>query len=75
MEYGSSREERLNVIEMRCLRSRCRVMSIYQVRNVEVRRRSGVTRVEWSRRAECVEVVWTHGENGGGLFGEEYNRI
>ena len=25
----------------------------------------------WSSRAECVEVVWTHGENGGGPVGEE----
>ena len=23
-------------------------------------------RIGWSSRAECVEVVWTHGENGGG---------
>ena len=28
-----------------------------------------------SRRAECVEVVWTHGENGGGPVGEENSRI
>ena len=31
-------------------------------------------RVCWSSRAECVEVVWTHGENGGGPVGEKNSR-
>ena len=44
MEYDSSREEEINVIEMMFLRSMCRVMHIDQVRNEVVRRRTSVTR-------------------------------
>ena len=32
-------------------------------------------RVSWLSRAECVEVVWKHRENGGGQVGEENSRI
>ena len=31
-------------------------------------------RIGWSSTAVCVEVVWTHGENGG-LIGEEISRF
>ena len=34
-----------------------------------------VLRVGWSSKTECVEVVLTHGENGGGPVGEENNRM
>ncbi len=44
-------ERRLNVIEMRCLRSMCGVTQMDRVRNDEVRRRSGVVR----ELAECAE--------------------
>ena len=37
------------------------VMCRDRVRNEEVRKKTGVMiRVGWSRRVECVEVVWTH---------------
>ena len=32
-------------------------------------------RVVWLSRAECVEVVWTHGENGEGPAGVDNSRI
>ena len=44
------------------------------VRKEEVRRRAGVMK-SWLSRAECVEVVWTHGENGGEPVGEQNFRI
>ena len=45
-----------------------------QVRNEVVQRRISVMG-ELAGRAECVEVVWTSGENGGGLVGEKNRRI
>ena len=29
----------------------------------------------WWSRVVCVEVVWTYGKNGGGVIGEENNKI
>ena len=40
-----------------------------------MQRRTGVTRVGWSNRVECVEVAWIHGENGGGPVCEGNSRI
>ena len=37
--------------------------------------RTGVTKVGWSTRVKCVEVIWTHGEDGGRAVGEEISRI
>ena len=69
-----SKKKRLNLMEMRCLKSMCRVKCMNQVRNKEVQRRTGVMRVGWLSRAGCVEVVWTHGENGG-VVGDENSKI
>ena len=44
-------KKRLNVMEMRYLRS------MYCMRNEEVRRRTGVKRIGWWNRAVCVEMV------------------
>ena len=52
MEYGSSREE-IKCNGVRCLRSMCKLMHMNEVRNEEVQRRTGVTRVGWSSRAMC----------------------
>ena len=50
-------EKILNVIEIPCLRSICEVMCMDRVRNEEVHRKTGVTRVGSLTRAECVEMV------------------
>ncbi len=39
---GAAERKRLNVMEMRCLRSMCRVTRMDQMRNEEVRRRTSV---------------------------------
>ena len=36
-----------------------------KVWNGEVQRKTDITRVGWSSRAVCTEVVRTYGENGG----------
>ena len=45
------------------------------VRNEEMQRKIGDMRVDWLSRAGCVEVVWTHVENGRGPVGEKNSRI
>ena len=69
-----AKKKRLNVM-MKCLRSVCGVTLMNQERNEEVRRRTDVTRIGWSSRAVCVEVVWTHGVDGGRPVGKENNMI
>ncbi len=41
---GAEERKRLNVMEMRCLRSMCGVARMDRVRNEEVRRRTGVVK-------------------------------
>ncbi len=41
---GAVERKKLNVMEMRCLRSLCGVTRMDQVRNEEVRRRTGVVK-------------------------------
>ena len=48
-------------------------MCMDRERNEKIRRRTGVTRVGWSTRAEFIEVVWTYEENGGQV--DENSRI
>ena len=67
-------KKRLNVMEMKCLRSVCGVTRMNRVRN-EVRRRTGVTKELGGRAEQCVEVTWTHLENGRGPVGEKNSRI
>ena len=57
-------KKRLKAMEMRRLRSICGVTHMNRVRNKEVQRKTGVTRVGWSS-----------GENGGESVGEEKGRI
>ena len=52
---------------------KCGVTHLDQVRNEAVQR-TGVTRVGWTSRAVCVEVVWTCGDKEG-LVAEENSRI
>ena len=59
-------------IEMKSLRNMCRVMCMDRMRNEEVRRRTGVTRVTGPAE-QCVEAVWTHGMDT--LVGEDNSKI
>ena len=54
---GQRERKRLNVVEMRCLRSMCGVTRRDRIRNEEVRRRTGVTR-ELSGRADQSVLRW-----------------
>ena len=54
---GVAERRRLNVLEMRCLRSMCGVTRMDRVRNVEVRRRTGVAR-DLAGRAEQSVLRW-----------------
>ena len=54
---GVLERKRLNVMEMRCLRSMCGVTRMDRVRNEEVRRRTGVLQ-EMSARAEQRVLQW-----------------
>ena len=51
---GVADKKRLNVMEMRCLRSMCGVTRMDRVRNEEVRRRTGVVRDLAGRAEQCV---------------------
>ena len=50
-------KKRLDVMEMRCLRSMCRVTRWDRLRNEEIRRRTGVL-LERSKRAEQKGLRW-----------------
>ncbi len=58
---GAAERRRLNVMEMRCLRSICLVTRMDRVRNEEVRRRTGVVNelaervLRWFGHVERVE--------------------
>ena len=54
---GAAERRKLNVGEMRCLRSMCGVTWVDRVRNEEVRRRTGVTR-QLADRAEQGVLRW-----------------
>ncbi len=62
---GAAESKRLNVMEMRCLRSMCGVTRMDRVRNDDVRRRTGVVK-KLAERAEqgvlrwsgFVEIIW-----------------
>ena len=46
-------------MEMRCLRSMCKVIRMGRVSNEEAQRRTSVTRQLAGRAEQCFEVVWT----------------
>ncbi len=54
---GAVERNRLDVMEMRCLRSMCGVTRMDQVRNEEVRRRTGIVK-ELAERAEQGVLRW-----------------
>ena len=55
---------RLDVFEIRCLRTMVRVMRMDRVRNEDVRWRMGVERKLSDSGSEGAELVWASGENG-----------
>ena len=55
---------KVNVLEMKYLRSLVGGRSMDRVRNEEVRRRAGIDRELSSRRSESIEMVWACGKNG-----------
>ena len=59
----SAERRKVNVLEMKCLRSMVGVSRMDRVRNEEVRRRAGIER-ELASRAESIEMVWACGKNG-----------
>ena len=55
--------QKLNVFEMKCLRSMTVVSRLDRVRNEVMRARTGVRR-EFAARYHCFEMVWSCGEDG-----------
>ena len=57
----SAERRKVNILEMKCLRSLEGVSLMDRVRNEEVRKRAGIEswRVEW---IESIEMVWTRRE-------------
>ena len=60
----SADRRKVNVIEMKCVRSLIGVTRMDRVRNDGVRRRMGIERELTSRVDQRLEMVWTRGENG-----------
>ena len=61
----SAERRKVNVLEMKCLRSLVGVSQMYRVINKEVRRRAGIERELASRADQRVfEMVWACGKNG-----------
>ena len=63
----SAERRKMNVLEMKCLRSLVGVSRmVFTVRNEEVRRRAGIERkgVIEKSRSESIEKVWASGKNG-----------
>ena len=55
----SAEKRKVNVLEMKCLRSLVGVLQMYRVRNEEARRRAGI-----EKELESIEMVWACGKNG-----------
>ena len=60
----SAERWKVNVLEMKCLRSLVGVSRMDRVRNEEVRRRDGIQRELASRADQSIEMVWACGKNG-----------
>ena len=60
----SAERRKMNVLEMKCLRSLFGVSRIDRVRNEEVSRRAGIERELASRADQIIEIVWACGKNG-----------
>ena len=59
----SAERRKVNVLEMKCLRSLVGVSRMDRVR-MKVRRMAGIRRDLASRVDQSIEMVWTRGENG-----------
>ena len=59
----SAERRKVNVLEMKCLRSLVEVSRMDRVRNEEVRRRAGIEREFASIVDQSIEMLWTLGEN------------
>ena len=55
---------KVNVLEMKCLRSLVGVSRMDRVRNEEVRRKARIERGLASREDQSIEMVWACGKNG-----------
>ena len=55
---------KVNVLEMKCLRSFVGVSRMDIVRNEEMSRRAGVERELASRADQSIDMVWACGKNG-----------
>ena len=60
----SAERRKVNVLEMKCLRSLIEVSQMDRVKNEEVRRRAGIERELASRTDQSIEMVWACGKNG-----------
>ena len=58
----SAETTKVNVLEMKCLRSLVGVSRMDRVRNEEVRRRAGIEMELASRADQSIEVVWACGK-------------
>ena len=67
----SAERRKVNVLEMKCLRSLVGVSRMDRVRNEDVRRRAGIEKELASRADESIEIVWTCGKNGGVPYGQK----
>ena len=60
----SAERRKVNVLEIKCLRSLVGVSRMDRVRNEEVRRRAGIERELASRADQSIEMVWARAKNG-----------
>ena len=58
----SAERRKVNVLEMKCLKSMVEMSRMDRVRNEEVRRRAGIVS-EYSR-SKSIEMVWAYRKNG-----------
>ena len=59
----SAERRKVNVLEMKCLRSLVGVSRMDRVRNEEVRRRAGIEKDLASRADQSIEMLWARGKN------------
>ena len=60
----SAERRKVNVLEMKCLRSLVGVSRMDRGRNEEVRSRAGIERELASRADQSIEMIWACGNNG-----------
>ena len=60
----SAERRKVNVLEMKCLRSLIGVSRMDRVRNEEMRRRAEIEMELASKADQSIEMVWACGKNG-----------